>query len=643
MSLRDKKKIAVFMSGVAGEYQKVLVDRLSGRAAEEGYYTLCYAHFNSFAGNMGYEYGERNLIQLPCLEDYDGIFLCLDTFEEVEGANQILDAVRERATCPVVSIRRESGNYPCVLIEDTDSMRSITEHLLNKHGFRDFFYVSGPKNHPDAIKRLKCFRKVLAENGIELDDSSIFYGNFWKNQGNEVLDYYFERHEHLPDAIVCANDYSALGVINALGDRGYRVPEDVAVTGFDDVSEAQMCIPSITSVRMDVYDMANEAWNMLFSLMKGEEVPEVSYVSTCVVSRESCGCEYSTKNKNVLKKSARSYYDQVQTLKQYNLNSVFMSVDAETAVNMELLNQVVFKYLHNNDLFRDFVMVFNDFDWANTEEQEMRGYTRNVHLRTCIRSEDVEVSELNVGFPVKDIIPDGYFYDQPCGYYVVPLHYQEISFGYAMISYLSGGAIGEFIQYMVISACNAIEGMRVSAKIGSLIDRLSGMYVTDAMSNLKNRYGFDVESRRMYDLVMKESHTMAIIVIDMDGLKTINDTFGHAEGDFALKLISSTLLKSCFCEEQCFRMGGDEFEVLALDYSESSIAKFFRRFNNYLQEFNLSSEKPYNVQASYGYVICTPEGRKSLNEWMTAGDDQMYEMKERNRSTRKIIKETEQN
>lgn len=636
MSLRDRKKVAIFACGVAGEYQTVLVERLAGKAAEAGYYSLCFSHFNSYAGNMGYEYGERNIVQLPYLEDYDGIFLCLDTYEEIEAANQILELVREKATCPVVSIRREAGNYNCVLIEDTDSMRSVTEHLLDKHGFKDFFYVSGPKSHPDAIKRLKCFKKVLAEHDMDIDEDNIFYGNFWKNQGNEIVDAILERRGKLPDVVVCANDYSAMSVVNALNDRGYSVPEDVAVTGFDDIVEAQMCIPSLTSVRMDVYDMACAAWTMMQSLLEGRETPKTGYVSTCVVSRESCGCDCHSRYS--IKKSARSYYDQVQKLKQDSMNSVFMSVEAETAINMELLNKVVFKYLHNNDFFRDYVMVFNTFDWAEADEQMLRGYTENVKLNTYICTEDQEVTDYSLVFNRRDILPDGFYHDQPCAYYAVPLHYQELSFGYAMISYLSGGSITEFLQYMIIAVCNAYENMRVEYKMGRLIDRLSGMYVTDAMSNLKNRYGFDTESRRMYDLVMQESHSMAIIVIDMDGLKTINDTFGHAEGDFALKLISDTIKKACFSEEQCFRMGGDEFEILALDYSENSVDKFFRRFKGIIDEFNASDAKPYNIQASYGYVICTPEGRKSLNEWLTAGDDRMYEMKERNRSTRKIIK-----
>ena len=637
MSLRDRKKIAIFISGTAGEYQTVLVDRLSGMAVDAGFYTICFSHFNTYAGNMGYEIGERNLIELPCFEDYDGIFLCLDTFEQVDAANQILELVKYRAKCPVVSIRREAGNFNCVLIEDTDSMRSVTEHLLDKHGFRDFFFVSGPRDHPDAIKRLKCFRKVLAEHNLELTDDDVFYGNFWKNQGNEVVDRILSKRKRLPEAIVCANDYAAIGVITALTERGYRVPEDVAVTGFDDTNEAQMCVPPLTSVRMDVYEMACKAWSMMRAMIAGIPVKNQEYVSTCVVPRESCGCRRNVvPGKTGL--SSRSYYDQLQHLKRDSMQTVFMSVDAETVVDFPSLNRVIYKYVFNNDYLRDFLLFTNDYDWKSVDNQEMCGYTNDVCLRTVIHGSDQEIEDLNIRLATRDIAPDGYYSSQPCAYYAIPLHYQECSYGYVLISYLSGGMMGEYCQYMVIAICNAIEKIHVNMKVNTLIEKLAGMYVTDAMSNLKNRYGFDRESKRMYELMSTEGHTMAVIAIDMDGLKTINDTFGHAEGDFALKTVSEIIQKACFTDEQCFRIGGDEFEVLALDYSESAIDKYFRRFNEMLESFNASSEKPYNINASYGYALCAPEGRKTLNEWLTISDNRMYEMKERNRPTRHIIK-----
>ena len=131
---------------------------------------------------------------------------------------------------------------------------------------------------------------------------------------------------------------------------------------------------------------------------------------------------------------------------------------------------------------------------------------------------------------------------------------------------------------------------------------------------------------------------MAIIGIDMDGLKVINDNFGHSEGDYALCILADAIREASFSGEIGFRVGGDEFQVLAMDYSENSVEKFIKRFKGYLEEFNRNSPKPYNVVASYGHCICTEKGGFSLNEWITKSDDEMYNMKERNRATRKILK-----
>jgi GGDEF domain-containing protein len=84
---------------------------------------------------------------------------------------------------------------------------------------------------------------------------------------------------------------------------------------------------------------------------------------------------------------------------------------------------------------------------------------------------------------------------------------------------------------------------------------------------------------------------------------------------------------------------GDEFEVLAMDYSENSILKFISRMNAYLDNINKGAGKPYNIYASCGYSICCINPGMNLNEWLTLSDNRMYAEKEKMRGVRKIIKE----
>ena len=187
-------------------------------------------------------------------------------------------------------VRRQYDEYNSVLVDEDNSMEGIVKHLVEEHGFRDFCYVSGPKDHPDAMRRLDCTNRVLDTYGLKLGEDDVFYGDFWLNQGEAAVAELLDMRDNPPQAIICANDYMAMAVCDALSDRGIRVPEDVVVTGFDDIRGAEERIPSLTTVRVDVPMTGRRAVDLLVSMIQNETVPDIDYISTEVIKRGSCGC-----------------------------------------------------------------------------------------------------------------------------------------------------------------------------------------------------------------------------------------------------------------------------------------------------------------------------------------------------------------
>lgn len=636
MGFEHRKKVAIFICGTMVDYQTQIVSNLSDQLAKQGYYSIIYNWFGGYGNTEDFEAGELNAAYLPEYADYDGIFLCLDTFTNPEAAEEILNMVKKCSHCPVVSIRREADDYHSVLIDDENSMESMLRHLLDDHHFKDIFYVSGIEGHPDAVKRLNCVRRILTEYGMVLKDENLIHGDFWRNRGDSIVDTILERRKgKLPEAIVCANDYMAIAVCHSLQERGYEIPRDVVVTGFDDIDEVKYTIPSITSVRVDIKDMARTACKLFYDLRDGKQTEKYDYVSTNVVPRQSCGCcERSTKS---LTDAVRNYFVSWTRQRHEYLMSCFMSLDTEVAQNYEELNESLSEFIGLNDYYRDFFVILNDYKWDSIQNEQMHGYTEKMHVVTAFVDTQMR-KNMDMVIARRELLPDEFISDEPKAYYVIPLHFKRASFGYSVIDFYPGGTLGGFYQFMLISICNSLAHMISGQRTQALIDKLSSMYVTDVLTGLMNRHGFDIESHKMYEKVQNENRTMVIIGIDMDGLKTINDTFGHGEGDYALKVIADAIRNASFSNEMGFRVGGDEFQVLALDYSENSVSKFLKRFTEYLEKFNEGSGRPYNVRASYGYCICTEYEKKPLTEWLTLSDDKMYDMKEKNRATRKILK-----
>ncbi|MBR6019324.1 MAG: GGDEF domain-containing protein [Lachnospiraceae bacterium] len=637
MNAGKHKRIGVLISKPTTEYQHDLLCSIEERAAAYGYYTLVYSIFGGYGKNEQFVRGERMLADLPDYRNLDGILLCMDTFTDDTVVNRLLERVRTRATCPVVCVRRQYDGYHSVLVDDLNSMEGIVDHLVQEHNYRDFCYVSGPKAHPDAMKRLDCFRRMMAKYEIPLTDDDIFYGDFWRNQGEAAVAELLDIRTQYPDVIVCANDYMAMAVCNALSDRGIKVPEEIAVTGFDDVREAEAQIPALTSVRVDVANMGRKSVDMLVGLIRNETVPEIDYVTTSVVCRESCGCHTANKEDNAAA-AVRKYFDASRTAEHYNMQTVFMSIDVENADSMDDLNEGIYTYIFNNENFRDFFLVLNDLDWAAAEPEDMRTFTDKVHLRTAIQ-ETILLGHVDQVFAREDILPDEYVYDAPCGYYIVPLHFQELCYGYAMINFHDHEAPRPFFQYIITIISNVLERLRINARMKRLVDKLSSLYVSDVLTGLKNRYGFEEDSQRMYEQVKGTGRSFAIISIDMDGLKGINDNYGHAQGDVALRAIANSMYAACFANEQCYRVGGDEFQVLATDYSEDDVKRFYERFEGFLEDYNNRSKRPYLVLASYGHSICIGNESRELGEWMTLSDDRMYENKSENKKHRSLFRE----
>lgn len=117
--------------------------------------------------------------------------------------------------------------------------------------------------------------------------------------------------------------------------------------------------------------------------------------------------------------------------------------------------------------------------------------------------------------------------------------------------------------------------------------------------------------------------------IDLDGLKTINDTYGHDVGDTAICYIADVLIKSCSHGEVFCRYGGDEFIVFAADYTETDSAALTAEIRSNIDKINDSGSNPFVLSASIGYVIDVPEENEDIFDFVNKADKVMYEEKKR--------------
>jgi LacI family transcriptional regulator len=176
--------------------------------------------------------------------------------------------------------------------DNAAGMRELTRHLLVEHNYPTIAYVAGHADSPDNVARAEAFERVAAELGIEAWTGEIWRGNYMASGGAKVIRDVLARKLPLPRAIVCVSDQTAIGVLYALAQRGIRVPQDVAVTGFDDIPVARHLHPQLTTVRQPMNKLGSTAFDVLYSMISGDGRPEPEVVlPVSLVVRGSCGCE----------------------------------------------------------------------------------------------------------------------------------------------------------------------------------------------------------------------------------------------------------------------------------------------------------------------------------------------------------------
>ena len=196
---------------------------------------------------------------------------------------------------PIVTLAgsptRASVNVGC----DNDSgMRALVNHLAGDHGYRHLAYLSGHADSPDNRARARVFEAAATAVGAQIQTGPDWQGNYSASGGAQVIASLLARGGALPRAIVCANDQTALGVIHALARQGVRVPDDVAVTGFDDVPVARHLHPSLTTIRQPIEQMGATAFEVLYSRISGQGGESNIVLPVRLMLRESCGCAPSS-------------------------------------------------------------------------------------------------------------------------------------------------------------------------------------------------------------------------------------------------------------------------------------------------------------------------------------------------------------
>ena len=620
--LNGRKTIGIILFDITGYYQQQLVHTLSKTASKHGYNLLTFSAFTIYGSDTKNAAGEYNILHLIPYEHLDALIVCHDTFNSDEAVDELWKLVTERCQAPIISIRKKVNGCYNILVEDTDAIPTFVRHFHDVHHFDRIAFMSGPYNHPDAIFRLEKYKEAMAELGLDCPEEYIFEGDFWKNCAADAANH-FMNLTNRPQAIVCANDYMALSLCKELTLQGHSVPQDVAISGFDDVRDARANVPPLTTCNVSIPDMAKKAMETIDTLLNGKEAPACTFVPTKIIIRNSCGCESST-----MKDLSLSRMYEVELMEQLinqNAHNTFVSISLENMTSAEDIGD----YLRLEDvpgIARDFYLCLGIHGNGAYPQVKKKapGFAKRSHSIYSLR-------ELNPiapsSFETKKLLPPEAIREEPMTVFFFPIHYLEYNFGYVAATSNGEEAQDTLFHSWLSLIGNTLENSRIRAKNQALLEKLNMLYHEDFLTKLYNRRGFEQFSEEEFAESKKHNIKTMTLSIDMDNLKYINDVYGHSHGDLALQTIADAMRQACSGCEICARIGGDEFAVFGYDYSEEKAKQYTENFLQYLKDFNADSNLPYCVNASFGYTISDPSLSISREQYMKVSDDLLYQNK----------------
>lgn len=607
MSVRS---VAVVVSGMDEEYPYQIIQGINKFAKENNVNISYFAAFAGIIDSRDFDLGEFSVYNLPDFSKFDGVILLSNTFSNPDIRNSIAEKVKAAKTPAVILECRDHPEFHDISIDNYTVMKKLVEHLIEVHEAKVFNFIAGPESNPEASDRYRAFRDALAEHDIEFDEENrLFKGLFRSFDGIKAIESFESSGMSMPDAFVCANDSMALTAMSSLQRMGYKVPEDVIITGFDNIQNARNACPELTTISRPLFDSGSKACSVLLDIMDGKDVPRSTILEAEPVYSESCGC--CNEDMASMKEFKKIIYSKIEhtNISVHMLNRLI--ADLAEAQNIEDCIKSIEKVLIMIDCKKFSLCLVEDWEDAFkiTSLEEDTGSYPPVLTAPLVWHNDERRSVKK--FPSSQLYPEPLKTGGNISYFL-PLHFSERCLGY-------------YIMTNNDFPINSVLCHTMTMCIGNAIDKISKLNVLDPLCKIYNRNGFNINADFLFKKCISEESPFTMFFIDLDGLKQINDTYGHKEGDYAISSVAAALKASCGSSDICGRFGGDEF--VAAGRGTKFAEAFEKKVMKKLEKLNNGADKPYSIAASIGHITVVPSKEDTLLDLIERADEEMYKIK----------------
>jgi DNA-binding LacI/PurR family transcriptional regulator/signal transduction histidine kinase/ActR/RegA family two-component response regulator len=286
-----RRRIAMLLdhlNSFSGGYEAQLRDAIHGKCRQAGHHLLLVYGGPAEAPRPP-DAADNAIYALLRPDSVDGVVVVSSLLSTYSGASGVVRLAERLAHPAMCSIGIELPGVPSLVLDNRPGMEAVVEHLVRDHGRRKIAFLAGTPENPEATARFGAYQTVLTRHGIAFDARRVARGYFRANPAKIAMEEIFASGVEI-DAVVAANDEMATGAIDYLRKRRLRVPQDVPVTGFDDVVLARLGNPPLTTVTQPFQEVADWAVQTIEDQLAGRAVRPYAEIAARLVRRQSCGC-----------------------------------------------------------------------------------------------------------------------------------------------------------------------------------------------------------------------------------------------------------------------------------------------------------------------------------------------------------------
>ena len=629
------KKIALVMDGWKHFFTYAWPAGILQRIKETGEDVNLYIFNSSGDWSMDEDYnvGEYNIYNLPDFKDFDGIIMDLNNIRNEDIGLKVIDAVKKSGK-PAISIANKIDDFYYVGINNYDAMQGVIQHLYDKHHCRRFWFVMGPADNYENNVRTNSLKEFLEQHGMLYSEEDFYFESYEYQCGYNGFEHLLETHDDLPEAVICANDNIAVGVCEAAAKKGYHIPDDFCVTGFDDFDKASFYTPQITTVGHIREEVGYCCADIMLKIWKGQQVPKFNYTRTVGIYSESCGCSYNERinirnhiKDQIMYDIETSWFEEQVLALDYGLLNC---KSVREMINLIPKCIPVFRcdamYLILDDHMNDFKQRTNYYSrqLIDDERFHISGYPEHMNVEFAYENGkhlSCEGKKIDSLFPIFDYDKGG------TDFLFMPLHFRNRTVGYLVIRNASYLMEKQYLFKVVNTLSSAMENLHEKEKLEYMNKVLSDISIKDVVTGLYNRLGYQQLAYPLYEKKKQEKEDLLILFVDMDRLKYINDRYGHEYGDMAIKIIAKAILKYCSEDAIPIRMGGDEFLIIENMMSEEEMDKRIADMREDVESEAANNKFPFCISFSIGCIKTDTNKDMELDDYVREADETMYQEK----------------